>query len=360
MRREGLLSRSTFASIFASYVSAGRIADAITTFEVMDGYGCVKDVIALNSLLTAICRCGKTLEACDYLQIAKKIVRPDSDTYAILMEGWETEGNVVGAKETFAEMVIEIGWDPVNVPAYDSLLCVLIKGPDGILEALKFFDSMRDRKCYPGIRFFRAALDECVKFHDIKRAEFFWEVMVGRSRTVLQLQPTTAMYNSMIALYCYHGDLDAATRMLDGMVYEGAFPDSLTYNLLFRFLIKGRKLREASRVFAEMVKNECVPDQLNCDAAVKVYLDNGDPVMAIKIWKCLVENYREDLEDSANLLIVGLRDLNRVLEAVKYAEDIISRGIKLSTSTLSKLRHSLVKERKEFLYEELLTKRKSH
>ncbi|KEH34676.1 putative pentatricopeptide [Medicago truncatula] len=355
MRREGLLSRSTFASIFASYVNAGRLADAIMTFEVMDGYGVVRDVVSLNSLLSAVCGSGRSVEACDYLQIAKKLVRPDSDTYAILMEGLESDGNVVGAKETFAEMVIEIGWDPGNVAAYDSFLCCLIKGSDGIHEAVKFFDSLRDRRCYPGIRFFRVALDECSRFHDIRRAEFFWEVMMGKTK----LQPMTAMYNSMIALYCYHGDIDAATKMLDGMVCKGAFPDSLTYNLLFRFLVKGRKLRDATRVFVEMVKNECVPDQLNCDAAVRVYLDNGDPVMAIKVWKCLVENYREDLEGTANLLVVGLRDNDRVPEAVKYAEHIIGRGIKLTSSTLSKLRQSLVKDRKEFVYDELIAKWKA-
>jgi hypothetical protein len=32
---EGLLSRSMFASIFASYVNAGRIIDVVKTFEVM-------------------------------------------------------------------------------------------------------------------------------------------------------------------------------------------------------------------------------------------------------------------------------------------------------------------------------------
>ncbi|MCI01554.1 pentatricopeptide repeat-containing protein [Trifolium medium] len=169
------------------------------------------------------------------------------------------------------------------------------------------------------------------------------------------------MYNSMISMYCYHGDIDAAMNMLDGMVCKGAFPNSLTYNLLFKFFIKGKKLGEASEMFTEMVSNGCVPDQLNCDAAVRVYLDNGDPVMAIKVWKCLVDNYRhsEDLEGTANLLVVGLRDNDKVPEAVKYAEHIIGRGIKLTSSTLSKLRQSLVKERKEFVYEELIAKWKA-
>ncbi|PNX66745.1 pentatricopeptide repeat-containing protein mitochondrial-like, partial [Trifolium pratense] len=228
------------------------------------------------------------------------------------MEGLESDGNVVGAKENFYDMIFEIGWDPANFPAYDLFLCTLAKGSDGIHEALKYFDLLRDRGCYPGIRFFGIVLDECVRFNDIRRAEFFWEIMLGKTK----LQPTTTMYNSMISMYCYHGDIDAAMNMLDGMVCKGAFPNSPTYNLLFKFFIKGKKLGEASEMFTEMVSNGCVPDQLNCDAAVRVYLDNGDPVMAIKVWKCLVDNYREDLEGTANLLVVGLRDNDRVLDAV--------------------------------------------
>jgi hypothetical protein len=112
-------------------------------------------------------------------------------------------------------------------------------------------------------------------------------------------------------------------------------------------------------MFTEMVLNGCMPDQLNCDAAVRAYLDNEDPVMAINVWECLVDNYREDLEGTANLLVVGLLDNDKVLEAVMYAEHIIGRGIKLTSSTLSKLRQSLVKEGKESVYEELVAKWKA-
>ncbi|WJX94026.1 hypothetical protein P8452_75491 [Trifolium repens] len=333
----------------------GRISGAFRTFEVMDGYGCVRDVFSLNSLLNIICRCGRVSEASDYLKIAKKHVKPDCDTYAILMEGLETDGNVIGAKKNFTEMVLEIGWDPTNVLAYDSFLCTLLRGSDGIREAYKFFVLLSDRRCYPGSRFFKVVFDECVRIHDIRMAKFFWEVMLGKT----ELKPTTAMYNSMITLYCYHGDIDVGMRMLGGMAYREVSPDSLTYNLLLRDLIKGRKLLKAARMFTEMVKCKCVPDQLNCDAAVRVYLDNGYPAMAIKVWKILVENYREDLEGTANILVVGLRDNGRIFMAVKYAERIIGRGIKLTSSTLSKLKQSLFQERKEFVYDQLATKWKA-
>lgn len=356
MHTERLLSLATFASVFGSYVAADRTAEALAAFEAMENYGLHRDTVALNSLFSAICKDGRTVDASDYLQVAKNFVRPDADTYAILMEGWEKEMSVVGAKETFAEMVIEIGWDPANVAAYDSFLCTLVRGRDGLLEAIKFVDSMRDRRCYPGVRFLKAALDECLQSHDVRTAQFFWEVLVvGKV-----VQPTTEMYNLMIVLHCYQSDTEAARRLLDEMVYQGVFPDTMSYNMLFQFLIKGRKLREASTVFAEMVKNECVPEQANCAAAIKVYVDNGDAFMAMKVWRCMVENYGKDLERTANFLVVGLRDLNRVPEAVKYAEDMIGRGIRLSSSTLSKLRQSLVKDRKESVYEELLRKWKAN
>jgi pentatricopeptide repeat protein len=178
----GLLSRSTFASIFASYVNVGRIVDVVRTFEVMDAYGCVQDVISLISLMSAICGSGRVIEACNYLQTAKKYVRPDYDTYAILMEGLESDGNIVGAKEIFYDMIVEIGWDPANVPSYDLFLCTLANGYDGIHDALMFFDLSRGRGCFPGIRFLGIIFDECVRFHDIRRAEFFWEIMLGKTK----------------------------------------------------------------------------------------------------------------------------------------------------------------------------------
>ncbi|XP_057970653.1 pentatricopeptide repeat-containing protein At1g77360, mitochondrial-like [Malania oleifera] len=357
MRKEGLLSLATFASVFSSYVVADRVQEAIMTFEVMDQYGCARDIVALNSLLSAICREAKTAKAVDFLHIAKDKIRPDADTYAILLEGWENEGDADGARKTFAEMVVDIGWDPGNVPAYDSYLNTLLKAPDvGLREALKVFDTVKDRRCLPGMKFLKAALEECLKMGDARGAGSLWQAMMGRNGC----RPDTQLYNSMIAMHCYINDMDMARKLLDEMVYNGAFPDSKTYNLVFQFFIKTRKLHDAWVIFNEMIKNECVLSQANCHAAVRIYMDIGDPYMAIKVWKFMIENYKSDLEEIGNFLVVGLRDANRVPEAVKYAEDMIDRGIKLNSSTLTKLKQSLCRVGKAFAYEELLRKWKTH
>ncbi|XP_027158433.1 uncharacterized protein LOC113760059 [Coffea eugenioides] len=57
----------------------------------------------------------------------------------------------------------------------------------------------------------------------------------------------------------------------------------------------------------------------------------------------MIQNYHYDLEETGNLLVAGLRDGNKLAEAIKYAEDMIERGIKLNSLTVSKLKQSLSK-----------------
>ncbi|KAH6803653.1 hypothetical protein C2S51_031900 [Perilla frutescens var. frutescens] len=356
MKKEMLLSLATFKSVFVNYVTADRVQDAIQSFEVMDQYGIPRDIAALNSFLYALCRHGKPQLAEEYFRSVKEKIRADAETYAILLEGWEREGNVGRAQHTFSEMVSDIGWDKRNTPAYDSFLCNLVEGPEGMREALKHFHAVIDRGCYPSLKFFKFSIDECVRKSDVGSAKVVWDAMVGKNICL----PDTVLYKSLMSLYCNVKDFDSAEKLLEEMVYHGAFPDSETYGLLFHFFIKHRRLREATHVFKEMVKNEFVPMQQECCTAVKTYIASGDPHMGIKVWRCMIENYTDDLDETGNLLVVGLRDLNRVPEAVKYAEDMIERGIKLNSATLSKLKQSLSKLGKSFAYEELLCKWKSH
>nr|DAD32058.1 TPA_asm: hypothetical protein HUJ06_010910 [Nelumbo nucifera] len=136
---------------FSSYVVADRFEEAIMTFEVMDQYGVARDIIALNSLLSAIMQRGKTMKAKEFLDIAKDKIRPDADTYAILLEGWENENNVACARQTFR-----------------------------LLN------------------------------RSVRSASTLWEAMVERNGC----KPDTHMYNLMITLHCYLNNYDNAFRYL--------------------------------------------------------------------------------------------------------------------------------------------------
>lgn len=143
-------------------------------------------------------------------------------------------------------------------------------------------------------------------------------------------------------------------------MFDGAFPNSETYNVFLHYMIKNKRLREIATVFKEMVKNEFLPTHANCASAIKLFLDSRNPDMAIMVWKCMVGNDIGPLEDSANLLVVELPHAYRLAEAVKYAEDMIERGIKLNSSTLSKLKQNLTKVGKVNAYDQILRKWKLH
>jgi hypothetical protein len=82
-----------------------------------------------------------------------------------------------------------------------------------------------------------------------------------------------------------------------------------------------------------MVKNECWPNEGNCSLALQMFLDTHYWETGINVWSCMVENGLPPLEECGNMLVSKLKD-DKLLEACKYAEDMIDRGIKLSSSTV--------------------------
>ncbi|GAV91453.1 PPR domain-containing protein/PPR_2 domain-containing protein [Cephalotus follicularis] len=339
MKQEGVLSLPTFVSVFDSYCMASRFNEAIMSFDVMDRYDINQDVVAVNSLLSAICREGnQTARGLDFFEKIKAKIPPDGDTFAILLEGWEKEGNVAKAKTTFGEMVIRVGWSPANMSAYDAFFTTLVRG-EAVEEAIKFLQVMKGKNCLPGLKFFTNALDILVKQNDVTHTISLWDIMVGGG-----LMPNLAMYDAMIGVLCNNNDVDNAFRLLDEMVVLGVFPDSLTYDIIFQCLIKNKKVREVGKFFFEMIKNESPPTHSNCAMAITMLFDGDDPEMAIQIWDYMVENRILPLEASANALLLGLHNLGRLSEVRRFAMDMLDKRIDIYESTMAKLRNAFYKE----------------
>ncbi|XP_022737085.1 pentatricopeptide repeat-containing protein At1g77360, mitochondrial-like [Durio zibethinus] len=339
MKQEGLLSLATFVSVFGSYCTAHRFSEATMSFDVMGKYGLQQDVVAVNSLLSAICREDNQMSvAIEFFDRIKMKIPPDGDTYAILLEGWETEGNVAKAKNTFGEMVVRLGWSPNNIPAYDAFLTTLVRGSH-VDEAVKFLQVMEGHNCSPALKFFSNTLDILVKRNDSTHIVPLWDTMLGGG-----LVPNLIMYNAVVGLLCNNNDVHNAFRFLDEMVLHGAFPDSLTYNMIFQCLVRNKRVRDVGRFFVEMIKNEWPPTSANYVVAIKMLLENDDPEMAIDIWNYMTENCVSPLEESANELLIGLCNIGRLVEVKTFAETILDRRINIFYSTMEKLKNAFYKE----------------
>lgn len=358
MKQEGgVLSTATFASAFGSYCSAGKIKEAIMTFDVMDRYGVAKDVVAVNSLLSAICRQdGHATDAADFYDRVKTSVPPDADTFAILFEGWEKEGNTTRAKTTFGEMVIRIGWKADNMSAYDAFLSTLVRA-NQTQEALKFLKVMKTNSCLPGLKFFSNALDILVKHNNSDHALTLWDVMVTDSGLV----PDSSMFNAMISLLCTNQNIDQAFRFLDEMPFYGAFPDATTYNSVFECLVRNKRAREAETFFREMLKNEQPPSLSNCAGAIRMFFDQFDPVTALEVWSYVMEDLAPPQgSECANLVLLGLGEFERLSDVTRYAEEMLDMGIELRPTVIEKLRNSFQKAGRLDSYERIMRRISSY
>lgn len=345
----GGVTVATFASVFASYCARGSFKEAVAAFDVMGGYGLKSDAVALNSLLSAVCRAeGGAQAALDVFERTKATVPPDADTFAILLEALENEGNAERAKSVVGEMAIRVGWDPANVPAYDSFLSTLVRSGQ-CDEALKFLQVMRSKGCFPGINFFANAVDTVVRKGDYANGIDFWHIMVSEAGVV----PNFSMYNAMIALCCNVGSLDYALGMLDEMPLNGVFADSVTYNAILEGFIKHHKAREAESFLKEMSKNEQLPTASNCAAAIRLFFMEFNPSAAISVWCCVVEHSITPAKDSARELIEGLLDFGRFTEVKKRADEIIDMRVELSQYTIEKMKRAFVKADKQQLYDHI-------
>ncbi|GMY06048.1 pentatricopeptide repeat-containing protein At1g77360, mitochondrial-like [Fagus crenata] len=339
MKQEDMLSIPTFVSIFGSYCNLARFDEAIMSFDVMDRYGVQQDVVAVNSLLSAICNEeNQTERALEFFERIRTKILPDGDSFAILLEGWEKEGNVAQAIHTFGEMVTSIGWSPQNMSAYDTFLTTLVRG-ERVDEAIKFLGVMKGNSCLPGLRFFSTALVILIKQNNSPHAIALWDIMVSSGSL-----PDLTMYNTMIGLLCNNNDIDNAFRLLDEMPLNGAFPDSLTYNMIFQCLIKKKKVHEVGKFFLEMIKNEMPPTHSNCAMAITMLFEGYDPEAAIEIWNYMIENDIKPFDVSANALLLGLCNLGRFSDIRRFADDMLDRRVSIYESTMTHLKNAFYRE----------------
>lgn len=283
---------------------------------------------------------NRIAKALEFFERVKAKIPPDADSYAILLEGCEKEGNTAKAKVTFGEMVIRVGWSPEYMFAYDAFLNTLVRGSQGD-EAIKFLQVMKKKNCLPGLRFFSNALDIFVKQNDSAHAIMLWGIMVGGG-----LIPDLMMYNVIISLLTSNNDIDNAFRLLDEMVFHGAFPNALTYNMIFGCLIKNGKVREVGKFFIEMIKNEWDPTPANFAAGIKMLFDGDDPEMAIELWKYMAKNNISPRDDSGNAVLLGLCNLGRLSDLRRFAEKMIDERIIIYESTMTKVKNAFYKEGK--------------
>ena len=139
-------------------------------------YGCGHDVIAVDCLLNALCRYNKAKTTMKFFSSLKEKVTLDSNTYALLLEGWKNEHNGIQDRTTFWEIIFCIGCLPSNTVAYNAFLSTLINGFE-IEEALCVLVAVKTNNCLLDLGFFRKTLKTIYERKDMKNSYKILELM---------------------------------------------------------------------------------------------------------------------------------------------------------------------------------------
>lgn len=245
----------------------------------------------MNSLLSALLKCGAFDEMKEVLSRIDEYGKPDACTYNILIDGYSRSGCFDDALKLFDEMVKK-KVKPTGV-TFGTLVNGFCKNFK-VKEALKMkHDMLKVYGVYPTVHVYASLIKALCQMGELSLAfklkDEAYEgkikvdsaiystlisslIKAGRSEEVSGIleemrgkgcEPDTVTYNVLINGFCVENDLESAYGVLDQMVEKGVKPDVIGYNMILGALFRIQNWKEGTYLFEDMPRRGCVPDILS-------------------------------------------------------------------------------------------------
>ncbi|GFY88170.1 tetratricopeptide repeat (TPR)-like superfamily protein [Actinidia rufa] len=246
---------------------AGEWEDAVRAFDDLGTFGLEKNTESMNLLLDTLCKENKVEQARAIFLELKSHIQPNAHTFNIFIHGWCKINRVDEAHWTIQEMkgygcrpcvisysiiiqsycrqssfhkVYELLDDmeaqgcPPNVVTYTTIMYSLAKS-DEFEEALQIPERMKSVGCKPDTLFYNALIHTMGRANQLLEAVQVLEMEMPKHGVV----PNTSTYNSMIAMFCHHGEQQKAINVLKDMENSPfCKPDAQSYYPLLKSCFK--------------------------------------------------------------------------------------------------------------------------
>ncbi|KAJ0250464.1 putative pentatricopeptide repeat-containing protein [Hirschfeldia incana] len=275
-----------------NYFGRGRLpARALHVFDEMPQYRCQRTVKSVNSLLSALLKCGAFDEMKGFLSRVDEFGKPDACTYNILINVYCKSGCFDDALKLFDEMVKKkVKPTGVTFGTLVNGFCKSFK----VKEALKMkHDMLKVYGVFPTVHVYASLIKALCQIGELglafKLKDEAYEgkigvdsaiystlisslIKAGRSEEVSGIleemrgkgcEPDTVTYNALINGFCVENDLESAYGVLDQMVEKGVKPDVIGYNMILGALFRIQNWKEGTYLFEDMPRRGCVPDVLS-------------------------------------------------------------------------------------------------
>ncbi|KAG9150322.1 hypothetical protein Leryth_017625 [Lithospermum erythrorhizon] len=201
---------------------------------------------------------------------------PNIRTYTVLLNGWCRVKNLLEAGKIW-NMMIDKGFKP-DIVAHNTMLDGLLKCKKRS-DAIKLFEVMRAKGPSPNVKSYTILIRDLCKQGEMDMAIGYFGEMLDSGG-----EPDAAIYTCLVTGYGNQNKMDKVYRLLVEMKEKGFSPDAQLYNALIKLMINHQMLDEIVQVAARI--------------------------------------------NSYTVLIGGLIRLGRSVEACKFLEEMLEKGMK--------------------------------
>jgi pentatricopeptide repeat protein len=333
MGQRRLVNDKTFRIALRTLAAARELKKCVEFFHLMNACGCVYSLETLNKVVEALCRDGLVEEAKFVVSKLKECIRPSGDTYKCLIKGFCDVGDLVEASKIWNLMVDE-GFE-LDIDAVEKMMETLFK-INRYDEALKLFQMMRTKRMNDlGLSTYRLVIEWMCRRGKIAQAYVVFEEMGERG-----IQADNLTLASLIYGLLARGRVREAYRIGEGI----ETPDISVYHGLIKGLLRLRRAREATQVFREMIKRGCEPTMHTYIMLLQGHLGRRG------------RKGTDPLVNFETIFVGGLVKAGKSLEATKYVERIMRRGLEVPRFDYNKFLHYYSNEEGVVMFEEVSKK----
>ncbi|KAK1406652.1 hypothetical protein QVD17_42149 [Tagetes erecta] len=347
------LSSYAYNTLIDTYGKAGRLNDALETFEQMLKEGIVPNTVTLNTMIHMFGNHGRFEEVASLMQKMEEFkCIPDTRTYNILISLYVKHDNVELAKGYFEKMQ-EASLEPDAVSYRTLLYAFSIRHM--VCEAEELVNEM-DIRDLEIDEFTQSSLTRMYIEADMLEKSWLWFNrfhIQGKMRPewysasidaygergyILEAEkvfkccqeqrnPTVLEYNVMIKAYGLNKKYDDACRLLDSMNEHGVFPDKCSYNSLTQMLASANVPQKATFYLRKMQVSGLVTDCIPYSAVISSFVKLGQLEMAVGLFQEMIEfDIKPDVV-VYGVLINAYADVGDVEEALHYVNEMKDSGL---------------------------------
>ncbi|KAH6556590.1 hypothetical protein KP509_1Z168700 [Ceratopteris richardii] len=306
------LDASSFAILIKSMCLDGQLDNAIDCVETMKEAGHQLETRTCDTLVRALSSAGRTKDALRFLQ--KNEINLELSTFRTLISGFCRNGDTTSALEVLAEMK-EHGFKPcassyklligklcesgsedmamrvleemISFSINPALFCfhvIMIRFCDkqDLQSAQEVLDKLIKCGLHPSLKTLSILLDGHCKAGDMNRAFQLLQEMTDRGF------PCDAYVYTTVMNGCFRNrDTARALSVFNEMKKKGCVITVATYNVFMTHLCESNKPDEAERMLLDMESQQLFPDSISYNIILRGLLKTGHALRAFNVFKTM-------------------------------------------------------------------------